>query len=66
MSFVFLGVLYMLEVWERLVRIVKRSLKVIFGNNLMNEKILSILFIEVECIINYKLWIFNFLSLDDV
>lgn len=44
----------MSEVWERLVRTVKRSLKAILGNNPMNEKILSTLFTEAERITNYK------------
>ncbi|KAK3754248.1 hypothetical protein QZH41_020147, partial [Actinostola sp. cb2023] len=48
------GAAHMSGVWERLVRIVKRSLKAILGNDPMNEEVLNTVFTEAERIANSR------------
>ena len=48
------GTSHMPGVWERLVKSVKRSLKVILGKDLINEEVLQTVFTEAERIANSR------------
>ena len=48
------GASHMSGVWERLVKLVKRSLKAIIGKDLINEEVLQTVFTEAERIANSR------------
>ncbi|XP_048587898.1 uncharacterized protein LOC125571976 [Nematostella vectensis] len=48
------GATHMSGVWERMVRVVKRSLKAILGKNPLNDEVLTTVFTEAERIANSR------------